>query len=439
MTLNKKKFTILFSTLTLMYIIFIAGWFFFTDQYIPKELLFFEKYSDKYLKLLVLLVASLPAALWSFKILTIHFLRPVTIPKIVIKNNFLKIVIVFFVGLLFISLLELSLKIGSLKSVQTTKKFFHSSIGLTGMGLKEVRKLIDQELVPEKTFNVFLIGESNSAQFRSKKIQEKVNNLSGKEEIKFYNLSMPWHSSAEAIYKLVFYALNANPGLIILLPAINDLYRGCNDPAFAIRDFEFDYGNYLGPNSNMVRRNIRKNILGSWDYLNFKLLHKWFNDFRDLDNVAFKKFLPLIHDPNVIRSYKSFERNLNSFARVASTSSADIVFATSPTPIPTLSSLEQNGFKSIFGNPVTKCKINGTHVLSEDAFFRAYNKMYKEIKAVGMENNIEILDLRNNIEYEESDFSDLIHPRKKLLSMIESSLANFIYIKYQSRVKKNAF
>ena len=126
MTSNKKKFAILFFVLFVLYIIFIAGWFFFTDQYISKELLFFEKYSGKYLKLLVVLIASLPAALWLFKILTIYFLKPVTIPKIVIKNNFFKLLIISFVGLCFISFIEIFYKISLPKTEQNTKKFFHS-------------------------------------------------------------------------------------------------------------------------------------------------------------------------------------------------------------------------------------------------------------------------------------------------------------------------
>jgi hypothetical protein len=246
---------------------------------------------------------------------------------------------------------------------------------------------------------------------------------------------MPWHSSVEAIYKLVFYVLSSKPALIIYMPAINDLYRGCNDPAYTIRNFEFDYGNYLGPHSNLIKGHTKKFKLAFWDFINFKFFHKWFNDFRELEDVYYLKYLPVSNNPNEIYSYNSFRRNLGLFSRIVSSVESEVIFVTSPTPI----NKDNTKFKTLFGDPVTKCKINGKSILSEKSFYEAYNQMYHQIEKVSNESDVDFVDLRNIIKYKKEDFSDLIHPKEKLLTTVEDNLVELVVKKYKGRGKTNAF
>jgi hypothetical protein len=153
--------------------------------------------------------------------------------------------------------------------------------------------------------------------------------------IEVQNLGADWHATEHDTIKLLFFAQDFSPDLVITYHAINDLARSLTPDAFAEGPYWSDYRHYYGAAANLASggRKIASTVtLGHWcSDLRFDQIRVTGPEGNGLNGVK-TFFVGKARPVEVTRwqSLQSFERNLRDFVNIVRSKEMHVLLATQP-------------------------------------------------------------------------------------------------------------
>ena len=144
------------------------------------------------------------------------------------------------------------------------------------------------------------------------RLEERLQQRYRDKDIQVYNQGREWYTT---LHSLLNYAANlrtAKPQVVVIMHGINDLMHNATFNYFSRGALRSDYGHYLGPITNLVRRKT----LPAVAYSKFRDL--WYAEPRQL--VSASEFPALA----------SFERNLRSLIQLIQADGARVVLMSEP-------------------------------------------------------------------------------------------------------------
>lgn len=227
--------------------------------------------------------------------------------------------------------------------LQTAFKPNFASAGINRWGFRGEE--IEREK-PPGTCRIFVFGGSTVASVEStfekshcRLLENRLRREYPETRVEVQNAGVPWHCTEHSLIKLACNVQDFAPDVIIIYQAINDLFRGFQQPEYTDGPYQPDYGNFLGPVAGMVKgRSFDLNgmpirtFAGHWcsDFLyhRVRLLGPEGLGFGGLHTL----FVPKARSAPVDRwrSLDAYERNLLAFVDLAKLRGIDVLVATEP-------------------------------------------------------------------------------------------------------------
>ncbi len=227
--------------------------------------------------------------------------------------------------------------------LQTTFKPGFAAAGINRWGFRGEE--IEREK-PPGTCRIFVFGGSTVASVEStfekshcRLLENRLRREYPDTRVEVQNVGVPWHCTEHSLIKLACNVQDFAPDVIIIYQAINDLFRGFQQPDYTDGPFQPDYGNYLGPVAGMVKgRSFDLNgmpirtFAGHWcsDFFSdrVRLLGPEGLGFGGLNLL----FVPKARSVPVDRwrSIESYERNLLAFVDFAKLRGIELLVASEP-------------------------------------------------------------------------------------------------------------
>jgi hypothetical protein len=138
-----------------------------------------------------------------------------------------------------------------------------------------------QRAKPPGTFRIFFFGGSTviceQVAFEDthcRVLEEELAAARPDLRIEVQNLGAEWHCTEHSLIKLLTWAPDFSPDLVLVMHGINDLIRSFPSDTYACGEYQNDYGHYLGPTANLVRPQFIGRVLSQ------NAAGHWFSDFR---------------------------------------------------------------------------------------------------------------------------------------------------------------
>lgn len=200
---------------------------------------------------------------------------------------------------------------------------------------------LDQQKA-DNTFRIFMFGgstvfcgtvpfEQSHCRLLEKRLREAYPDL----HVEVQNIGADWHTTEHDTIKLLFYAQDFSPDLVITFHAINDLARSLTPDMFGDGPYRSDYRHYLGAAANLVTggRKIPWSLgAGHWcSDLRFDQIRITGPDGEGLAGVR-TSFVPKARPVEITEwpSLAAFERNLRDFVAIARSKNMQVLLATQP-------------------------------------------------------------------------------------------------------------
>lgn len=200
---------------------------------------------------------------------------------------------------------------------------------------------IDQEKADD-TFRIFMFGGSTVfcgtvpfEQSHCRLLETRLRAAFPHVRIEVQNLGADWHTTEHDTIKLLFYAQDFSPDLVITFHAINDLVRSLTPDMFAEGPYRSDYRHYLGPAANLAsggRKVPWSLVAGHWcSDLRFDQIQIAGPDGHGLAGLR-TSFVPKARPAEITEwpSLAAFERNLRDFVTIAESKQMQVLLATQP-------------------------------------------------------------------------------------------------------------
>jgi len=154
--------------------------------------------------------------------------------------------------------------------------------------------------------------------------------------IEVQNAGAEWHCSEHSLIKLLTQVRALKPDVVVVIHAMNDLYRSFAPEPFSVGAYRDDYGHFLGPVSALVKDDA------TWAFVRMRLGY-WCSDLlhdqvrvtgptgegvRGITSMFFPK-----SEEVEIRDWPSlsaFRRNLDDFVRTAQEAGIQVLVASEP-------------------------------------------------------------------------------------------------------------
>ena len=422
-----------------IFLFFISGWFFYEDPYAPRETLYFGRYSHNYIKVISFSLALIPSAYIAIKYLVGLFS---TTTEFNIKKIVLRPKQKIFISLLFL-LISLSLTDFFFNLYNVIKKnnndaltTYHFNYGFISPTHQKLIKDIQSNQLTKDKFNVFILGESNLTGLNGKNFENRFNEYKINKDINFYNLAVPYASTVESMIKLSSIIINANPDLIFIAHGPADILRGCNDPRWNIRDFEPDYGSYLGPYKEIINNSQNPTLSQTMTTLNNKFLNKWFATLRNEKNHSIVSRATESDSTTFFKSKNSFGKNLTNIIRFTKFIKAKTVLISMPTLISKELTLKEKHSMSFRHQ---KCVNKNNEIPSFSLLDQTFNQFHETMLNIARREKIELINFKKSINSTQDNFNDFIHLSDKAKRIVERKIAKVIVEEYEEfRRRKDA-
>lgn len=199
----------------------------------------------------------------------------------------------------------------------------------------------DQQKGPD-TFRIFMFGGStvfcSTVPFEEshcRLLEKRLREAYPRVHVEVQNLGVDWHTTEHDTIKLLFYAQDFSPDLVVTFHGINDLVRSLTPDMFGDGQYRSDYRHYLGPAANLVTggRKVPWSVLtGYWcSDLLFDQIRITGPDGDGLGGVR-TSFVPKARPVEITAwpSLAAFERNLRDFVEIARLKNMQVLLATQP-------------------------------------------------------------------------------------------------------------
>jgi hypothetical protein len=214
------------------------------------------------------------------------------------------------------------------------------------------------------------------------------------------NAGMDWWTTKHSHINYATYVRDLDPEVVVVMHAINDLYRSFSSPRFSVGAYDPQWSHFYGPAIRGARpHTLIGRLTSSWNA--WELNRRWYSKWR---------FVERDHELATFRSLPDFERNLRSLVRTLRADGVRILLLTQP-------SLYHEGLdmteRARLWFPVTFCAtpVDGWRwevpsVTSMALAMQAYNDAVIRVAA---EEGAEVLDLASVVPRTLEYFGDDVH------------------------------
>jgi len=213
--------------------------------------------------------------------------------------------------------------------------------------------------------------------------------------IEVFNAGMDWYTTKHSLINYVTNLREWQPDLVIVMHAINDLYRSCPDPDFAVKPYNKLWSHYYGPSIKGAKPpTFEKHIFGPY----FRL---WFSRIRYKEQD-----IPL----DRYKSINDFERYLRHLVHYLKSDNVHIILMTQPYLYKGKMSAEDMSVLW-FGKGFCKehrniFQYNYPSAISLRTAMDAFNN---KTKKVALDKNVLLVDLELEIKKDLEHFIDDVH------------------------------
>ncbi|HEV7223968.1 MAG TPA: SGNH/GDSL hydrolase family protein [Pirellulales bacterium] len=202
---------------------------------------------------------------------------------------------------------------------------------------------LDREKADD-VFRIFMFGGSTVycgtvpyEQTHCRLLEQRLQEAYPQHRVEVQNLGTDWHSTEHDTIKLLFFAQDFAPDLVITFHGINDLVRSFNSDMFADGPYWSDYRHYLGATAGLAARGRKAplfidGVAGHWcSDVRFDQIRIDGPEGKGVSGLR-GYFVPKTYPVDVTqwKSLPAYERNLRDFVAIARTKGMHVLLATQP-------------------------------------------------------------------------------------------------------------
>jgi hypothetical protein len=144
------------------------------------------------------------------------------------------------------------------------------------------------------SIRVLCLGGSTTIYEYPTFLQQYFNDKKTKKKYEVLNAGMSWYTSKHSLINYAAYCRKFDPDVVVVMHAINDLYRSFSPPRFAIGKYESGYSHFYGPSINGAKPESFFQFL----YNNFRKI--WFGKILKPRDFKINEFVSLMDFENYL-------------------------------------------------------------------------------------------------------------------------------------------
>jgi lysophospholipase L1-like esterase len=272
------------------------------------------------------------------------------------------------------------------------------------------------------TFRVFTLGGSTTYSYTlpywdtyPAKLEQKLSTAYPGQKIQVENAASDWYSSEHMLIRYLFDLKDYKPDLVIVMEAINDLFRSFAPEWWSRpgQNFRRDYSHYLGPVASL--ESIRVKYFPFTEFLLYKKVRAIFDRRAqgvvkiDGEDPDFYQKVKKNTRPAKVSEFPSlpvFERNLRTLVGILKSDGVKVILLTQPSIY--RQGLTPPEISSLYFAPI-HCNQNGVYpdIASMEYGMGIFNDT---IRKVARELDVPLVDLEKEIPKGTKFLSDDVHP-----------------------------
>lgn len=239
-------------------------------------------------------------------------------------------------------------------------------------------------------------------------LQQYFNDLFTEKKYEVLNAGMDWYTSKHSLINYAAYCRNFDADIVVVMHAINDLYRSFSPPDFSVGNYEKDYSHFYGPSIYGARPQSFSQML----YKNFRKI--WFSKQVQARDFSMTEFI----------SKNDFENYLSQLAELISQDGARPIFVSQ-------GHLYQSEMKpeakKVIWMSRTFCEKNNTFPTNK-SLANAMDRYNQITKKIAKKYEIQFVDADQKLPKDLDHFIDDVHYTTKgstvLAKLIGTSILN---------------
>jgi lysophospholipase L1-like esterase len=248
-------------------------------------------------------------------------------------------------------------------------------------------------------------------------VMEALLNRSGRYEV--LNAGMDWWTTKHSHINYVTYVRRWEPEVVVVMHAINDLYRSFHAPRFSVGEYDPQWSHFYGPAIQGVRpRSLLGRALNSWNAWEFN--RRWYSAWR------------FVEEERAIADYRSlpdFEISLRSLVRTLKGDGVRVILVTQPSLYKSEMSRAESAriwFPATFCVTIRNPWVRGIPSTgSMAAAMDAYNGV---VLRVAEEEGVEAVDAASVIPRSLDYFGDDVHYTEQGAAALAESVARALLV-----------
>lgn len=194
----------------------------------------------------------------------------------------------------------------------------------------------------DDVFRVFVFGGSTAycgavpfEQTHCRLLETRLREAYPRYRIEVQNLGADWHSTEHDVIKLLFFAQDFSPDLVVTFHGINDLVRSFQSDMFTEGPYFSDYRHYLGAAASLVTHDRKAPLFveglggywySDWRFDQMRLVGPEGKGINGLQTYFVPKTYPV--DISEWKSLPAFERNQRDFVSIARSKGMQVLLGT---------------------------------------------------------------------------------------------------------------
>ena len=248
-------------------------------------------------------------------------------------------------------------------------------------------------------------------------VLEALLNRNGRYEV--LNAGMDWWTTKHSHINYVTYVRKWEPEVVVVMHAINDLYRSFHAPRFSVGEYDPQWSHFYGPAIQGVRpRTLLGRALNSWNAWEFN--RRWYSAWR------------FVEEDRAIADYRSlpdFEFSLRSLVRTLEGDGVRVILVTQPSLYKNEMSQAESAriwFPATFCVTIRNPWVRGIPSTgSMAAAMDAYNGV---VLRVAEEEGVEVVDAASVIPRSLDFFGDDVHYTEQGAAALAESVARALLV-----------
>jgi len=254
----------------------------------------------------------------------------------------------------------------------------------------------------KETFRILALGGSTTFNRDLDKkdrypgvLQDLVQKSNPELNIEVFNAGMDWYTTKHSLINYITNLREWQPDLVIVMHAINDLYRSFSDPDFTIKPYDRLWSHFYGPSINGAKPpQFARYLLG-------RLSNAWFSELRYRErNLPLQRYVSL----------NDFRRHLGYLIHHLKRDNVQVVLMTEPFLFKDNMSAEELSLLW-FGKAFCKEKTGlfSYEYPSPSSLRVAMDAFNAAIKELARQENVMLIDLEPKIAKNVENFLDDVH------------------------------